>query len=246
MRNAHWDMEQNMNCRISHIPFFPLSQNALKALPWSIACPTLQCFSLGRSCSILKFTLSAYFVLSRNGPVRTSASQKSIGNDTNMLKPTHTRAALIWHYALNLPEASLGCSRFWGLRRQKVSPKYVLSHPSKIGILTSQSINFWLGYQSLICLSVVCTDGHSYNSHGLIIWLIVTLYDNSNNDVAKRFGHCYQLILAVEDVKLDKPKFLPNFLTRNRQSFLHEVRQLLTKCLLGGTSAHFLGSQPLI
>ena len=105
---------------ISH-SISPLSHNTLKVLPWSIARPALQCFSLGRSCCVLKFTLSTYFFLSRNGPVRISVSQKGIGNDINVLKPTHTRVALIWHYALNPPEASLSCSRFLGLRRQSFS-----------------------------------------------------------------------------------------------------------------------------
>ena len=126
-----------------------------------------------------------------------------------MLKPTHTRAALIWHHALNPPEASVSCSRFLGLRRQKVSPRYVLSHPFKI--LTHYHISIhrfiWLGYTSLTRLPAVCADRHSYNSHGLIIWLTVTLYDNSNN-VAKLSSQWCQLILAVEDVKLDKPNFL--------------------------------------
>ena len=104
----------------------------------------------------------------------------------------------------------LSCNRIWGLMKQKVSPRYVLSHPFKIVTRSHISIDrfLWLGYKSLTRLPAVCTDGHSYNSHGLIIWLAVTLYDTSNNKVAKLSSHWCQLILAVEDGKLDKPDFL--------------------------------------
>ena len=52
----------------------------------------------------------------------------------------------------------------------------------------------------------------------------VTLYDSSNDTVAKRSSHWCQLILVVEDVKLDKPNFLFQSSDRNRQSLLPVVR----------------------
>ena len=55
--------------------------------------------------------------------------------------PERLWSSILCSHALNLPEASLSCSRFWGLRRQKVSPVYVFSHPSKLS-LTHISIDF--------------------------------------------------------------------------------------------------------
>mgnify|MGYP001796050353 CR=1 FL=1 len=72
----------------------------------------------------------------------------------------------------------------------------------------------------------------------------VTLYENSNDKVAKRSSRdCCQLILVVEDVKLDKPNFLFQSSDPKSTEFASRDQATVSKAKwLLETSAQFLQS----